>query len=56
MNDAFKEAVSRLDGTIDNSRKLYFVIVELDRFDNRRIWVYDKNIGTFKKELPVFMD
>ena len=56
MNDAFKEAVSRLDGTIDNSRKLYFIIVELDRVNNRKIWIYNKNIGTFEIGLPVIYE
>jgi len=53
MNDAYKEAVRRLNGIIDNSRKVYFVMVELDRVDNRRIWVYNKSLRIFVRGLPI---
>jgi hypothetical protein len=52
MNDAYKEAVRRLNNFgVDESREIYFVVSEIAE-DNRRHWHYDKTLKRFKSSLP----
>jgi len=54
MNNAYREAVSRLNSDIcDDSRELYLVVTEVDKDNNRRHWHYDRTSSRFKKGLPV---
>ena len=53
MNKAFKEATERLEKEITSSRELYFIVVELDKDNNRRFWSYDRITNKFERGLPV---
>jgi len=54
MNEAFKEAVNRLNNERwDTSRELYLIVTEIDKNNNRRLWYYDRASSKFKKGLPV---
>ena len=54
MNDAFREAVNRLkDEVCDNSREIYLIVSEIDKYNNRRHWHYDRTSSRFKNGLPV---
>jgi hypothetical protein len=54
MNNAYREAVSRLNNDIcDDSRELYLILTEIDRDNNRRHWYYDRTSSRFKEGLPV---
>lgn len=55
MNNAYGEAVKRLNNDIcDNSRELYLIVSEMDKDNNRRHWHYDRTRDRFKDGLPVF--
>ena len=55
MNNAYGEAVKRLNSDIcDNSRELYLIVSEMDKDNNRRHWHYDRARDRFKDGLPVF--
>jgi len=55
MNNAYGEAVKRLnDEVCDNSRELYLIVSEMDKDNNRRHWHYDRARDRFKDGLPVF--
>ena len=52
MNEAYREAIRRLNGDkCDDSRELYLIVTEIDRYNNRH-WYYDKKSNKFKKGLP----
>ena len=54
MNDAYKEAVYRLNSNmVDGSREVYLMVTEIDEEDNRRHWHYDKIKNRFKRTLPI---
>ncbi|MBM3212643.1 hypothetical protein FJZ33_10510 [Candidatus Poribacteria bacterium] len=54
MNNAYREAVSRLNNDIcDDSRELYLIVTEIDKDNNRRHWHYDRTSSRFKEGLPV---
>ena len=55
MNNAYREAVNRLNNDVcDNSRELYLIVTEIDKRNNRRHWHYDRTKSEFKDGLPVF--
>jgi hypothetical protein len=55
MNNAYGEAVKRLNNEVcDNSRELYLIVSEMDKDNNRRHWHYDRTRDRFKDGLPVF--
>ena len=55
MNDAYREAVNRLNKDVcDNSREFYLIVTEIDKRDNRRHWHYDRTRSRFKDGLPAF--
>ena len=57
MNDAFKEATRRLGSrTCERSRKLYFIVTEIDRQNGRRHWHFDGNTGQFAEGLSSVAD
>ncbi len=54
INNAYREAVSRLNNDIcDDSRELYLIVTEIDKDNNRRHWHYDRTSSRFKEGLPV---
>jgi hypothetical protein len=54
MNEAFREAVNRLNNERwDTSRELYLIITEIDKDNNRRLWYYDRASSKFERGLPV---
>lgn len=53
INNAYREATSRLKNDVDNSRELYFIVTEIDKGNNRRHWHLDKRSSIFKNGLPV---
>jgi len=54
MNDAFSEAVNRLNNELsDTSRELHLIVTEIDKDNNRRLWHYDRASSKFRKGLPV---
>jgi len=56
MNNAYVEAVKRLNNEVcDNSRELYLIVSEMDKDNNRRHWHYDRARDRFKDGLPVFI-
>jgi len=54
MNNAYREAVTRLNKDVcDSSRELYLIVTELDKNNNRRHWHYDGTVSRFEDGLPV---
>lgn len=54
MNDAYREAVIRLNNDIcDDSRQFYFIVTEIDKNNNKRHWHYDITNNKFNNRLPI---
>lgn len=51
MNNAVSEAVNRLNGGLDKSRELYFIITEIDKYNSKRHWHLHKTSNNFKPGL-----
>ena len=53
MNDAYEEAVERLNNDVcDSSRILHLIVSEIDKDNSRRHWYYDRTTGRFENGLP----
>ena len=56
MNNAYGEAIKRLNEDVCNSsRELYLIVSEINRDNNRRHWHYDRKRSRFKDGLPIFI-
>ena len=56
MNNAYREAVNRLNEDVcDSVRELYLIVSEINGDNNRRHWHYDRRRSRFKDGLPVFI-
>ena len=54
MNDAFLEAKKRLNKNICNdNRKIFFIISEIDKANERHHWHYSKQNRKFVNGLPI---
>lgn len=54
MNDAYGEAVSRLNGNdCNNTKEIYFIVTEIGS-DSRRHWYFDRQSGIFIEGFPKY--
>ena len=54
MNDAYSEAIKRLENNIcHKNRNIFFIISEIDKTNERRHWHYSKQHRKFVNGLPI---